>query len=290
MSASVNPARTAFVLSGGGSLGAIQVGMLAELEAAGQRPDFIVGVSAGSINGAFYAHQPGAASIEAMAALWTQVTTRQIMGLSWRSALGLLGLRDHLASPQGLRAILDRHLPCQQLQMSAIPLHVVCAELITGAEVVLSQGSVIDAILASAAIPGVFPPVQIGGQTLVDGAVASRTPLAIAQRLGANRIVVLPCGFACAAAQVSSNALGRAMHAINLLGARQLRQDFEHYAALVPIHIVPPLCPLRQSSYDYSNGAQLIAAGRASTRAWLESGGLERCIFPGELAEHRHAA
>lgn len=281
---------TAFVLAGGGSLGAIQVGMLAELEAAGVRPDVVVGVSAGAINGAFYAHDPGSGAIAAMAELWGRVTTREIIGLSWRSVLGVLGLRDHLASPAGLRGILERHLAYRHFSDTAIPLHVICAELITGREVVLSQGPIIEAIIASAAIPGVFPPVRVAGESLVDGAVAARTPIAIAQRLGARRLIVLPCGFACAGAGVSRNALGRAMHAITLLGARQLRHDFEHYSQQVPIHVVPPLCPLSQSSYDYSRGAGLIASARVSTRAWIDAGGLDSREFPGALDEHHHAA
>src|SRR5512136_1529090 len=95
--------RTAFVLAGGGSLGAAQVGMLAELTVAGERPDLIVGVSAGAINAAFFAADPSLQRLDAMAALWQSITTRRALGLSWRSILGLVGLRDHVASPHALR-------------------------------------------------------------------------------------------------------------------------------------------------------------------------------------------
>ena len=98
--------RTAFVLAGGGSLGAVQVGMLAELIGAGVRPDIIVGVSAGAINGAFLAFDPSLKMVEQMAVLWSRMTTKEVLGLSWRSLLGLLGLRDHIASPEGLRSLL----------------------------------------------------------------------------------------------------------------------------------------------------------------------------------------
>jgi NTE family protein len=279
---------TALVLAGGGSLGAIQVGMLAELAASGVRPDMVIGVSAGAINGAFYAHTPDSTMIERLSALWSGVSTREALGLSWRSLLGLLGLRDHIASSDGVRSLLERHLPYRSFDQTRIPLHIVCAELVTGEEVVLSQGPVIEAVLASTAIPGVFPPVSVQGRALIDGVVAAGTPIATARRLGAARVIVLPCGFACAAKSVSRRALGRAMHAITLLGARQLRQDFERYCELLAIHVVPPLCPLEQSSYDYSQGAALIARARASTRRWLEAGGLGRCEFPDALAVHSH--
>ncbi len=278
------------MLTGGGSLGAVQVGMLAELVAAGERPDFIVGVSAGAINGAFFAHDPSASNVMHMAQIWSHVTTRSALGLSWRSLLGLLGLRDHVANPAGLRFLLERELRCRQFEQTAVPLHVLCAELVTGDEVVLSSGELIEAILASAAIPGVFPPVVIDGRTLVDGAVAAASPIAAALRLGANRLIVLPCGFACATKTVSARALGRAMHAITLLGTRQLRQDYERYVQQAMIHIVPPLCPLDWSSYDYSGGAQLIERARASTRQWIELRGLSLSAFPVPLTIHSHGA
>jgi NTE family protein len=288
MSASSPTGPTAFVLAGGGSLGAVQAGMLAELAASGERPGFIVGVSAGAINGAFFAHDPNSANAERLASMWTRVTTREALGLSWRVLLGIVGLRSHVANPRGLRTLLSRELPCRRFDQTAVPLHIVCTELVTGEEVVLSAGDLVEAALASAAIPGVFPPVEIGGRTLVDGVVAAGTPIATAVRLGARRIVVLPCGFACAAKTVSRGALGRAMHAITLLGARQLRQDFEHYSGSVAIQVVPPLCPLEHSSYDYSRAADLIARARASTRQWIESGGLGRCEFPFQLTMHAH--
>ena len=96
--------KTAFVLAGGGSLGAVQVGMLAELIANGVQPDFIVGVSAGALNGAFLAFEPSINMVERMAVLWSKITTREVPGLSWRSLLGIVGLRDHIASPHGLRS------------------------------------------------------------------------------------------------------------------------------------------------------------------------------------------
>jgi NTE family protein len=217
--------KTAFVLAGGGSLGAVQVGMLAELIAAGVKPDFIVGVSAGALNGAFLAFDPSIGTVDRMAVLWSKITTREVLGLSWRSLLGLFGVRNHVASPAGLRSLLQRELPYQNFADAAVPLYLVCAELVTGDEVVLSSGDITKAVLGSTAIPGVFPPVEHEGRFLVDGAVTSGTPISVAVAHGATRIIVLPCGFACAQKAVSRGALGRAMHAISLLGASQLRRD-----------------------------------------------------------------
>ena len=279
---------TAFVLAGGGSLGAVQAGMLIELAAQGVRPDLVVGVSAGAINGAFFASDPSREMTDRIAAIWTRLTTRRALGLGWRSALGVLGWRDHVASPGGLKGILQGELSAKGFRDLAVPLHVVCADRTTGSEVVLSEGPLIDAILASAAIPGVFPAVQIGDRWLVDGGVAANTPLATAVSLGATRLIVLPTGFTCAENRVPRQPFAQAMHAISLLTARQLHQDFDRYSTAASIHFAPPLCPIEYSSYDYSHGADLVARGRASTRRWIDSGGLERSAAPQELSVHSH--
>lgn len=279
---------TAFVLAGGGSLGAVQAGMLIELVAAGVRPDFVVGVSAGALNGAFLAFDPSPPMTERIGELWRRVSTREVLGLSWRSVFGVFGQRGHLADARGLARLLQRELPYRTFAETRVPLHIVAAEEVTGAEVLLNEGPVLEAVLASTAIPGIFPPVTLGGRTLVDGVVAASTPIAAAVRLGAKRLIVLPCGFTCVDKAVPQHALGRAMHAITLLGARQLRQDFEHYATRANLRLVPPLCPLHISSYDYSHGGELIDAARQSTRRWLEGGGLDRVDFPHELIVHSH--
>ena len=278
------------MLAGGGSLGAVQVGMLQELAAAGLLPDLIVGVSAGALNGAFFALEPSIGMLERMALLWSRVRRADVMTLSLGTVLAVLGLRGHFADARGLRRLLERELPYREFGATTVPLHIVAADQRNGAEVLLNSGAVIDAVLASTAIPGVFPAVRIGERLLVDGVVATGTPIATAVRLGASRLIVLPCGFTCVEKAVPRHAIGRAMHAITLLGARQLRHDFAHYSERVALRLVPPLCPLAHSSYDYSNGAALIASARQSTRRWLDAGGLDAGDFPPELAVHSHGA
>ena len=262
--------------------------MLIELLASGVQPGIIVAVSAGALNGAFLAFEPSLAMAERIAELWRRVTTREALGLSWRSVFGMLGMRGHLADSKGLRALLERELPYRSFDATRVPLHIVAAEEATGREVLLTRGDVLQAVLASTAIPGVFAPVRLDGRDLVDGVIASGTPIATAVRLGAKHVIVLPCGFTCVEQSVPRHALGRAMHAVALLGARQLRQDFDRYCESVKLRLVPPLCPLRHSSYDYSHGALLISEARASTRRWLDGGGLDREDFPHELIVHSH--
>lgn len=280
--------RTAFVMAGGGSLGAVEVGMLRELIAWGLSPQFLVGASAGAINGAFFASEPNAAGAARLEGIWRGLKRQDVMPFNLKSVIALMMRRDHLVDPDGLRRLLETHLPYRRIEEAALPIHIVASDLVTGEEVVLSSGSVVDAVLASAAIPGVFPPVRIGGRLLVDGGVANNTPISTALRMGAQRIIVLPTGFACALKQVPSGAIGRAMHALSLLVARQLVRDAEHYAGSAELRIVPTLCPLDRSPYDYAACGELIDRAAASTHAWLESGGLERPGVPGKLHEHTH--
>jgi NTE family protein len=276
------------VLAGGGSLGAVQTGMLMEICATGVRPDLIVGVSAGALNGAFLAYEFTPQMLERMAGLWARVRTRDILPLSWGSLLGLIGQRGHISTGRGIRALLERELPYRQFSDTRVPLYIVAAEQQTGLEVLISDGDVIEAVLASTAIPGIYPPVELNGQSLVDGVIATGTPIATALRLGATQLTIVPCGFTCVQASIPRHAVGRAMHAITLLGARQLRADFAQYSDQAQLCIVPPLCPLAYSSYDYSHGAALVSAAREATRNWIADGGLEKREFPHELVAHSH--
>ena len=281
--------RTAFVLAGGGSLGAVEVGMLQVLLDWGETPSFMVGASAGAINAAYFAAEPTRAGADGLEKLWCALRRRDIFPINLRSVIGLLRRRDYLVDSQALRHLLERHLPYRRLEEAAIPLHIVASDMLSGDEVLLSSGSVVDAVLASTAIPGIFPPVQIDGRLLVDGGVANNTPISTAIKLGATRIIVLPTGFACALNQVPTGAIARAMHALSLLVSRQLVHDAERLAgSSIELRIVPGVCPLETSPYDYSVARTLIAQAKAGTLQWLESGGLERSGVPMQLREHRH--
>jgi NTE family protein len=279
--------RTAFVLAGGGSLGAIEVGMLQALLDAGEAPAFLVGASAGAINAAYFAGDPTVAGARELERIWCALNRREVFPFNLGSVFGLLRRRDHLVDSSGLQRLLERHLAYRRLEDAAMPVHLVASDMLTGQEVLLSSGPVVDAVLASAAIPGVYPPVQIDGRWLVDGGVTNNTPISAAVGLGATRVIVLPTGFACALERAPSGAIARAMHALSLLVARQLVYDAERFAGTaVELRIVPSLCPLDVSPYDYSAAARLIARARAETRHWLERGGLERAGTPPQLREH----
>jgi NTE family protein len=278
--------KTAFVLAGGGSFGAIQVGMLRELVAHGVTPDLVVGASVGALNGIHFCCDPTPAGVARLEAVWCGLRRSDVFPLSPRHLLGIFRGAASLVDPSGLRGLIARHLSLPQLEDTLIPVHVAATDLLTGAAVLLSSGPAADAILASCAIPGAFPPVRIGERYLIDGAVASNTPVMAALALGCTRVVVLPTGFACALSTAPTGALASAFHALNLLVARQLVRDLEQLAGRVEVATVPPLCPLAVSAYDFSRAHELIERAAQSTRRWLENGGLEQQRIPGALRPH----
>jgi NTE family protein len=278
----------AFVLAGGGSHGAVVVGMMREIVRAGVIPDFVIGASAGAINGAYFAGHPSVEGVARLEEIWCRLTTEQVFGPRWHSLVAVLRRRDYLFAAQRLRALLESHLPFRDLAEARLPLHVVASDQLTGEEVVLSNGPAVESVLASTAIPGVFPAVKLHGRELVDGGVSSNTPIAAAIRLGARRLVVLPTGFACAQKRVPQSVIGRTMHALSLMVARQLVSDLERWTPQADIVVAPPLCPLEISAYDYSCGAELIERAAASTRAWIAEGGLHTPGVPHTLKLHAH--
>jgi NTE family protein len=268
----------AFVLSGGASLGAVQVGMLRALYERGIAPNLIVGTSAGAINGAFIASRPQTvATADALAQVWRGLRRTQLFPLNpLAGLLGFLGAHDHLVPGSGLRRLIAPNLESEQLEDMAIPLHVVAVDVLTGEELLLSRGPVLDAVLASAAVPAVLPPVEWNDRMLVDGGVANNTPLSHAIELGAERIYVLPTGQGCALDEAPRGALAMALHAIGLLTQRRLIEDIERHRADCHLIVLPPPCPLSIQPIDFSHADALIERALHDARDFLESGGEER--------------
>jgi NTE family protein len=281
------PQKTAFVFAGGGSLGAVQVGMLRELKRHGVSADFVVGSSVGAINASYFANAPNCAGIEKLEKIWCALRRHHVFPVTLRSVIRLLGRPDNLIDPSNLRRLLERHLPFPNLEDAIIPVHVIATNL-GGTAVCLSSGPAIDAIMASAAIPGAFPPVRIGDDHLMDGAVASNTPILAAAKLGATRIIAFPAGFACAMHAPPSGAIARALHAITILIGHQMVHDLKELAGVVDVFTVPNLCPLDVSPYDFSCTDQLIERAADNTRRWINQGGLTRSQIPDSLLPHSH--
>jgi NTE family protein len=187
--------KTAFVLAGGGSRGAVQIGMLSELIARGMRADRVYGASVGAINGAAYAGNPTPEGVERMTAIWMNLTGADIFP---RSALDgpwlFLQKRPSVHANTGLRRIIEAGIDFENLEDASIPFELVTTSLTDGRERWIAHGDAVEAILASSAIPSIFPPVTIDGDVLVDGGVVNNVPISRALAAGCTRIFVLLCG------------------------------------------------------------------------------------------------
>src|SRR5580698_1023188 len=282
------PARTALVLAGGGSFGAIQVGMMHSLAAHGVSADMVVGSSVGALNGAYYAGDPTLRGVLQLETIWRGLTRHDVFPVTWRTMLGFLWRRDFLIPHDGIQKLLDDHLPYRDLQDAKLPVHIVTTDIVTGDSVVLSEGSAAQAIVASTAIPGAFAPVPYKDFYLADGAISSNTPIRVAVAKGARRLIILPTGYACSTNIPPVGAVANALHALTLLIARQLVSELEDLDPAVEYFVVPPLCPLVGSPYDFSRTSEHIERAIRSTDAWLAQNGLEKSGIPEEMRPHSH--
>jgi len=188
-------ARTAFVLAGGGSRGAVQVGMLEALIRRGIRADRVFGASVGAINGAAYAGSPTLEGVERMASVWLRVRGTDIFPRgTFDGPWAFLQKRPAVHANTGLRAIIEAGIDYENLEDATIPVEVVTTSLTDGRERWIAHGPAVEAILASSAIPSIFPPVTIDGDVLVDGGVVNNVPISRALAAGCTRIYVLLCG------------------------------------------------------------------------------------------------
>jgi NTE family protein len=285
---SASATKTAFVFAGGGSFGAIQVGMLQSLVAHGITADLVVGSSVGALNGAFYAGDPTLKGVERLSEIWRGLKRQDVFPLTMRSLLTFLWRRDFLIPHDGIRKLIEDHIPFRRLEQAPLPVHIVTTDIISGDSVVLSEGSTSDAIVASTAIPGAFSPVHYRDYYLADGAISSNTPVRVAVAKGARRLIVLPTGHACANDAPPVGAVANALHALTLLIARQLVIELENLGPDIEYYVIPPLCPLVGSPYDFSRTADHIDRAVLSTDAWLAQNGLTKREIPHELRPHDH--
>lgn len=262
--------RTAYVLTGGGSLGAVQVGMMTALHECGIAPDLLVGTSVGAVNAAYLAG-PGTTGrrLAELASLWKGMRRRDLFVADPRRWLrAARGAAPSMFSSEPLRRLLATHLSYDAFEDARLELVVTATDVVTGTPLFLSTGSVVDAISASAAVPGILPPVPLGERTLVDGAVGHAAALDYANAHGIDDIYLLPAGYPCAG-PAANGALAIALSALNLLLHRQLLDEVRTYGGRARLHVAPPLCPLAVSAADFEQADVLMTRARQSTRDWL---------------------
>lgn len=265
------PERTVFVLGGGGNLGAVQVGMLSAVLERGIVPDAVVGCSAGALNGVAVAADPSPGAIAVLREVWEE-SAPTILGSGRLDALRLLRRRTlSLQSNAALRRLLETAFGDRRFEDLAIPLEVVATELDSGAERWWSTGPLIEPILASAALPGVFPPVVIDDVAFIDGGVVNNVPVSRARGLGATRIVVFHVGNFDRPRPAPRRPIDVLLRSLSI--ARNFRFQLDCQAPVpegVELLVLPGVDPGKLRYSDFTRSRELIASGHASTAAFLD--------------------
>jgi NTE family protein len=231
--------RIGFVLGGGGVHGAAEVGMLQALAATGIKPQLVVGTSIGAINGALVAARPGAAAVDELASLWRELGGSGVLGGSVAGrAWTLLRTRTHVQSLTPLRELLERHLPPTFEQLE-VPFQCVAASVERARSVWFGEGALIRAILASCAVPGVFPPVVIDGEHHVDGGLVHSIPVGRAVEMGATEIYVLHVGRIETPLARPRNPIEVALGAFEIGRRHRFIEEIEGLPEGVTAHVLP---------------------------------------------------
>lgn len=234
--------KVAIVLSGGGPLGALQVGALKGLFEHGIRPDIVVGTSVGSMNAAYLAFNPTVEGVKDMERHWREFTDEDLFpGGRFRAAWARMFVRgNRLFENTGLRRVISGHLgEATAIEHAEIPLGVVATDLETGAERIFTSGPLVEALLASAAMPGVYPPVEIDGRLYTDGGVANNVPIAPAVEMGATTIYVLNSTSHTNQRRPLVRPMDFFFHGFTLARAQRLTIDIRLYADRVNLIMIP---------------------------------------------------
>ncbi|HLQ54308.1 MAG TPA: patatin-like phospholipase family protein [Streptosporangiaceae bacterium] len=231
--------KTAFVLGGGGVLGAHEVGMLRALSQAGVRPDLIVGTSVGAINGAFVAADPAGADAR-LARLWEgDALQRAFSETIWGRAIRLARSGTHLHSIEPLRHLLGDMLPGADFADLELPFHCVAASIEHASARWFSSGPLVPAVLASCAVPGLLPPVEVGGEHYLDGGLVDSIPVGRAIALGAGIVYVLHVGRIERPLAVPRRPWEVGLVAFEIARRHRFHEEMSALPADVQVHVLP---------------------------------------------------
>lgn len=259
------------MLSGGANLGSVHVGMLQALIENGVRPDVIVGTSIGAVNAAYLAHDPSLETVDRLRQMWCEVRARNIFPLSpFHNSRALFREGAFFSSHYWRKFITDR-LPYRDFEETAVPLRITATDYDEGRSVVFDSGPVVEAILASTALPGIFPPHRIDGRYYLDGAISDQLPLKVALEAGAHTIYVMAVSVPSPPADRRSP-LTILRHSLTILLFPRIRLDAldlpGDHARLRIIQV--PSVATQVSLWDMSRHGKLIDTAYETTKEFLE--------------------
>jgi NTE family protein len=265
------PRPVGYVLGGGGSLGAVQVGMLQALGERDIPPDIVAGTSVGSLNGAVLALEPKSAA-NRLSHLWAKMTRDRVFpGGLLAQARTLQHTRTHLFPNTGLSAVISDFIGADLTFADlALPFAAITTDIATARPLVLRDGPLLPALLASSAIPGIFPPVELGSQRVYDGGLVANVPMRQAVAMGARSLVVLDCNFPGSIPEVSGSIAEVLFYTVMVTIRSQAVLEAPLVAADVPVIYLHGPEPLRISPLDFRQTGALIETAYEAARTFLD--------------------
>ncbi|MDZ7578975.1 MAG: patatin-like phospholipase family protein, partial [Candidatus Nanopelagicales bacterium] len=267
------PKPVAFVLAGGASYGAVQVGHLRALAETDIEPDLVVGTSVGALNGALVAEDPKEAPAR-LSELWSSIVRRDVFGNTVGMAVSMVSGQPSATRNDGLRALIERSLTSRDFSDLALPHTAIATDFDTGDVVLINDGDLVSALLASAAIPLVFPQVPRDGRNLVDGGLVANVPIAAAAAQGAESMVVLDCGFTVVAPERNDTYVGLLMRTAAIMAAQQVRRDLEKVADKTVLYLPGPW-PITSRPDEFGDSDEMASEAYDLALEWLSTLHLE---------------
>lgn len=262
----------AFVLSGGGNLGAMQVGMLKALAERGIVADHVLGCSVGALNGAAYATDPTVGGVAALEKAWIGLSDEELMPSGWiPRSVQLARKGDSLHDNEGLRALTESVIPARRFSELDVPFQCVATRIADAAEVWLSEGPLIPAVLASAALPAVYPAVEIDGHDHIDGGVVNDVPIARAVELGYRKIFILQVGNYDRPRPQPKRPLDVLVQSFWIARRHRFHRDLHNLPSSTRVHVLPTGDHPDVRYNDFSRTEHLIQHAYEATSARLDS-------------------
>ena len=264
--------RTAFVLGGGGNLGAVQIGMLQALFERDITPDVLVGCSVGALNAAAIAATPNMDGVERLREIWLDPVTWQVFSPGKLTGPWLLLKKARsMITNERIRRLVEGAFTERKFEEFAVPLHVVATSLLTGRPQWFDRGPVVAPILASAALPAVLPPVEIDGEPYIDGAVVDNVPISRAIELGVERVVVLHVGNFKRPRPNPQRPLDVLLQAFSIARNERFARESELRHEGIEVVVLPGVDPGPIKRNDFSKTAQLITRAHAAAAGFLDA-------------------
>jgi NTE family protein len=264
----------AFALSGGGNLGPMQAGAMVALLEAGITPDLLVGTSVGALNAAFLSSRPGLAGAQSLVDAWATLRRHEVASFSPIDLLaGFFGVRDHLLAASRLGALIRKWVEIEVLEDAKTTVVIVATDALSGEAVVLQRGDVLEAVSASAAIPGLLPSVRMGDRWLIDGSLSADCPVLQAQDLGADDVYMITTATA-PRVRPPRGAVAMAMNSVSLVTARSNQAQLEVARLRASqrggrVFVVPSGEPPAPRPFDLSRSRLLTKVSYEATKTWL---------------------